>query len=171
LPLSFVPLAKEHDRSGFRCGEGELDEWFRKRAGQDVRRNVARVFVALDESGIAGFYSLSAFTLSLDEVPESLAGKLPRYDRIPAALIGRLARDERRKGEGVGELLVADAVRRVLSAAEEIAVFAIIVEAKGDRASTFYRSLGFIPFPNDPSRLFMLTSTAVDAARAAARGP
>ena len=82
MPLSFVPLAKEHDRSGFRCGEGELDEWFRKRAGQDVRRNVARVFVALDESGIAGFYSLSAFTLSLDEVPESLAGKLPRYDRI-----------------------------------------------------------------------------------------
>jgi GNAT superfamily N-acetyltransferase len=168
LPLSFVPLAKEHDRSGFRCGVGELDEWFLKRAGQGVRRNVARVFVALDDRGIAGFYSLCAFTLSLDEVPESLAAKLPRYDRIPAALIGRLARDERRRGEGVGELLVADAVRRVLSAAEEIAVFAIVVEAKGDDASSFYRSLGFIAFPNDPSRLFMLTATASAAVERAA---
>jgi GNAT superfamily N-acetyltransferase len=118
------------------------------------------VFVALDEGAIAGFYSLSAFTLSLDEVPESLAGKLPRYDRIPAALIGRLARDERRRGEGVGELLVADAIQRILSAAEEIAVFAIVVEARGGEAAEFYRSFGFIPFPNDPRRLFMLISTA-----------
>lgn len=165
MPLSFVPLAKEHDRSGFRCGESELDEWFHKRAGQDVRRNVARVFVALDEAGIAGFYSLSAFTLSLDEPPENLVAKLPRYDRIPAALIGRLARDERRRGEGVGELLVADAIRRVLSAAEEIAVFAIVVEAKDDAASKFYRTFGFIPFPNNPRRLFMLTSTAAVAAQ------
>jgi GNAT superfamily N-acetyltransferase len=169
LPPRFAPLAKEHDRAGFGCGVAELDEWFRKRAGQDVRRNVARVFVALDESGIAGFYSLSAFTLSLDEVPESLAAKLPRYDRVPAALIGRLARDERRRGEGVGELLVADAIRRVLSAAEEIAVFAIVVEAKGDEAATFYRSLGFIPFPNNPRRSFMLTSTAATAIRASGR--
>jgi len=167
LPLSFVPLTREHDRSGFRCGVAELEEWFRRRAGQDVRRNVARVFVALDESGIVGFYSLSAFTLSLDEVPEDLAAKLPRYDRIPAALIGRLARDERRRGEGIGELLVADALRRVLSAAEEIAVFAIIVEAKGDAASAFYRTLSFIAFPNDPRRLFMLTSTAAAAAYSA----
>lgn len=163
MPLRFVPLAKEHDRSGFRCGVAELDERFRKRAGQDVRRNVARVFVALDDGGIAGFYSLSAFTLSLDEVPEELAGKLPRYDRIPAALIGRLARDERRRGDGIGELLVADAIRRVLSAAEEIAMFAIIVEAKGDSAAEFYRSFGFVPFPLHPKRLFMLTSTAAAA--------
>jgi ribosomal protein S18 acetylase RimI-like enzyme len=167
LPLSFVPLAKEHDRAGFRCGVSDLDKWFHKRAGQDVRRNLARVFVALDDDGIAGFYSLSAFTLSLEEVPESLAAKLPRYDRIPAALIGRLARDERRRGGGIGELLVADAVRRVLSAAEEIAVFAIIVEAKDEAASTFYRRLGFVSFPANPRRLFMLTSTALAAAERA----
>jgi GNAT superfamily N-acetyltransferase len=163
LPLSFAPLSKAHDRAGFRCGVDELDDWFRKRASQDDRRNVARVFVALDDEGVAGFYSLSAFTLSIDEVPEDLAKKIPRHDRIPAALIGRLARDEKRRNQGMGELLVADAIRCILGASEKIAVFAIIVDAKNDAASGFYQSFGFAPFPSNSKRLFMLTSTAVAA--------
>lgn len=164
MSFTFAPLSKAHDRAVFSCGVKELDEWFRKRAGQDERRNVARVFLALDENeGVAGFYSLSAFTLSISEVPDNIAAKLPRYDRIPVALIGRLARDERRRGEGIGELLLADAIRRILGAAQDLAVFAIIVDAKNEAASQFYRSFGFIPFPANPSRLFMLTSTAAAA--------
>lgn len=125
---------------------------------------MARVIVALDQTErIVGFYSLSAFSLTLDEVPRDLAGKLPRYDRIPAALIGRLARDLSVRGEGLGELLVADAIRRILSASRELAVFAIVVDAKNDRASDFYQSMGFLPFPHHPERLFMLTATALAA--------
>lgn len=164
MPFTFAPLSKDHDRASFNCGEAELDGWFHKRAGQDERRNVARVIVALDENErIVGFYSLSAFSLSLDEVPSDLAAKLPKYDRIPAALIGRLARDLSVRGAGLGELLVADAIRRILSAARELAVFAIIVEAKNAAASDFYRSMGFQPFPDHPTRLFMLTATAIVA--------
>jgi hypothetical protein len=44
-------------------------------------------------------------------------GRWRIFRRIPAALIGRLARDERVRGEGIGDLLLADAVRRVLGAA------------------------------------------------------
>lgn len=164
MPIIFEPLAKRHDRSAFRCGDAELDEWFHKRAGQDGRRNVARAFVALDDdSQIVGFYSLSAFTLSLDEVPEDIASKLPRYDRIPAALIGRLARHEQRRGQGVGDLLIADALQRIVNVAQDLAVFAIVVDAKNKKASDFYQSFGFIPFPLHPERLFMLTSTAAAA--------
>jgi GNAT superfamily N-acetyltransferase len=164
LPVTFEPLAKRHDRSHFRCGEAELDEWFQKRAGQDERRNVARVFVALDDaSQIVGFYSLSAFTLSLDEVPDDIAAKLPRYDHIPAALIGRLARHEQSRGKGIGEILIADALQRIINVAHDLAVFAIVVEAKNDNASDFYQSFGFIPFPMHPDRLFMLTSMAAAA--------
>ncbi|MGR3604809.1 GNAT family N-acetyltransferase [Sulfitobacter sp.] len=168
MAITFEPLAKRHDRSHFRCGETELDEWFQKRAGQDERRNVARVFVALDDSSqIVGFYSLSAFTLSLDEVPDDIAAKLPRYDHIPAALIGRLARHERSRGEGIGEILVADALHRVVNVAQDLAVFAIVVDAKNRSASEFYQSFGFIPFPMHPDRLFMLTSTAAAALKKA----
>lgn len=161
------PLGKQHDRTSFSCGQPELDDWFRRRAGQDEKRNVARVFVAVEnELGVVGFYSLSSFTLALEDLPEGIARKLPRYDAIPAALIGRLARDQRARGRGVGELLLADAVRRILGAGRSLAVFAIIVDAKDERGISFYEDFGFRRFPNRPKRLFLLTSTAVTAVAA-----
>jgi predicted GNAT family N-acyltransferase len=144
-----------------------LDNWLRTRANQDQRRRVAQVFVALDDQGIVGFYSLSMFTLALDSLPEGLARKLPRYDAIPAALIGRLARHERAKGSGVGDVLVADAVKRVLAAAESVAAYAIVVDAKDERGRRFYQSHGFIPLPSRSNRLFLLTETATEALKAA----
>jgi GNAT superfamily N-acetyltransferase len=164
LGITIEPLGKQQHRAAFSCGQAALDEWFQRRAGQDERRNVARVFVAVDdERRIVGFYSLSSFALAIDDLPEEIARKLPRYDAIPAALIGRLARDRRLQGQGLGGLLLADAVRRVLGASESLAVFAIIVDAKDDHAVAFYESFGFRRFPLRPGRLFLLTSTAAQA--------
>jgi GNAT superfamily N-acetyltransferase len=165
LGILIEPLGKHHDRTRFSCGQPDLDEWFRLRASQDEKRNVARVFVAIDaELGLVGFYSLSSLSLSLDSLPENVARKLPRYNAIPVALIGRLARDERARGLGIGELLLADAVRRVLDVSRAIAVFAIVVDAKDDRAARFYEAFGFQPFPLlRPRRLFLPTATAVAA--------
>lgn len=164
MALTIAPLDKSHDRSAFACGQPDLDDWFKRRASQDERRNLARVFVALDgDLRVVGFYALSAFTLALDELPADLSQKLPRYQALPAALIGRLARDLRVRGQGAGELLLADAVRRVLSVADRLAVFAILVDAKDKAARTFYESFGFQSFPNRPNRLFLLTSTAAAA--------
>ena len=170
MTVRFEPLNRRHDRATFVSGVPALDDWFHTRAAQDQRRHVAQVFVAIDEHGIVGFYSLSMFTLALDSQPEGLARKLPRYDAIPAALIGRLARHERAKGSGVGDLLVADAVRRVLSAAESVATYAMGVDAKDDRGRRFYESHGFIPLPSRPNRLFLLLETAAEALKAATSG-
>ena len=160
MAIRFESLSKKHDRSTFECGVPALDDWFRTRASQDERRNIARVFVALDDDGIVGFYSLSMFTLTLEDLPPELAGKLPRYRALPAALIGRLARHVRARGRGVGELLLGDAITRVLGAAQSVAAFAIVVDAKDDAAITFYRTFGFVQFPSTPDRLFLLAQTA-----------
>lgn len=164
MALRIEPLGKQHERAGFTCGQPELDDWFRQRASQDERRNVSRVFVAVDDAlGVVGFYSLSSFTLSLENLPDEIARKLPHYDAIPAALIGRLARDEKASGLGIGELLLADAVRRILGASNTLAVFAIVVDAKDDRAARFYEAFGFQTFPLQPNRLFLLASSAAAA--------
>lgn len=166
MRFAFEVLGSQHDRATFSCGQPDLDVWFRQRAGQDQRRNVARVFVATDdELGVVGFYSLGAFTLTLTDLPAEVARTLPRYDAIPAALIGRPARDQRVRGKGVGELLLADAIGRILDAARTLAVFAILVDAKDAPAARFYAEFGFRPFPNRPERMFLLTSTAEAADR------
>ena len=160
---SIEPLGKQ-DRRAFSCGVASLDDWFRHRAGQDEKRNVARVFVAMDDQhGVVGFYSLSSFALTIADLPGERARRLPRYDLIPAALIGRLARAQRVRGQGVGDVLLADAIRRILSAAGTLAVFAIVVEAKDEKAAGFTRDFGFESFPSRPSRLFMPASHALAA--------
>lgn len=131
-------------------------------AGAKARiRTVARVFVAVDEEpGAVGFCSPRSYTLAIADLPEAIAKKLPRYDAIRAALTGRLARDVRARGRGIGELLLADAIRRILGAARSVAVFAIVIDAKDEAAAEFYRRFGFRPFPNRPLRLFMPSAVA-----------
>jgi len=161
------PLGK-HDRAAFSCGVAALDDWFRLRAGQDEKRNVARVFVAIDDQRrIIGFYSLSSFALAIADLPPAHVKRLPRYDAIPAVLIGRLARDERVRGKGVGDLLLADAIHRVIGASRSLAVFAIVVEAINENAAAFYRDFGFEAFPSSPLRLFMPASEAAEAVSSA----
>jgi GNAT superfamily N-acetyltransferase len=168
LDIVIEPLGKHHDRASFSCGQPDLDNWFRLRASQDEKRNVARVFVAVTHDlGVVGFYSLSSLSLALESLPDELAHKLPRYDAIPAALIGRLARDQRVRGQGVGELLLADAIQRILGIGRSIAVFAIVVDAKDERAVDFYQAFGFRSFPLQLRRLFLLTATAAAGLRTA----
>jgi GNAT superfamily N-acetyltransferase len=125
------------------------------------------VFVAVDrarDNAVVGFYTLSAYTITVDSLPQDLARKLPAYRAIPASLIGRLARAESVRGLGVGQMLVADAFDKVLAARESLAIYAVVVDAKNERATEFYRGLDFEVFPDSPRRLFLLTSK-VRAAR------
>jgi predicted GNAT family N-acyltransferase len=166
LAIHIEPLQRQHDRRTFSCGEPTLDDWFRNRASQDAKSDLAQVFVAIDdELGLVGFYSLSAFALQLDELPDDLASKLPRYSAIPAALVGRVARDLRSRGQRVGDVLLADAISRVLAARQALGVYAIVVDALNATARDFYASFGFTALPTRPDRLFLLTSVAEKARR------
>ncbi len=158
--LIIEPLGPRHDRASFSCGEPALDSYIRRQASQDARRRVAQVFVAASGASeeIAGFYTLSAASFEKDELPVNLAKRLPHYP-VPAVVIGRLAVDLSHRGRRLGEFLLLDAVRRVNRASISIAVYAIVVDAKNDRARSFYERYGFIPFPSAPRRLFLPMQT------------
>jgi ribosomal protein S18 acetylase RimI-like enzyme len=158
------PLGPEHDRSAFSCGEPALDEYLRRRAAQDVRRRVARAFVAVDRASgaLAGYYTMSAASFSRQQLPEAVAKRMPHYP-VPAAILGRLAIDQRYQGRGLGELMLADAIKRVLRASEALAVHAIVVDAKNDRAKAFYERYGFVAFVDTPNRLYLPLDTVLKA--------
>ena len=121
---------------------------------------MARIFVARGDAHgrIAGYYSLSAASFEKDELPSDLAKRLPHYP-VPAAVLGRLAIDRTHQGRGLGETLLLDAIRRVVRASTTIAVYAIIVDAKNERAHTFYERYGFRAFASAPRRLFLPLQT------------
>lgn len=151
------PLDNVVDATAFRCGQTLLDEYIRRYASQDVRRNVARVFVATPETDsrrLAGFFSLSAGSVKCSELPEELARKLPRYP-VPVAFIGRLAVEAGFQRKGLGSILLADACQKVAQASSVLAIAGIVVDAKDEAAAAFYAHFGFVPLPGQSARLLL----------------
>ncbi len=107
---------------------------------------------------IAGHYSLSAASFEKDDLPPALAKRLPHYP-VPGAVLGRLAIDREQQGRGFGEMLLLDAIRRVVRASTTIALYAVIVDAKNERAQAFCERYGFRAFASEPRRLFLPLET------------
>ncbi len=162
-PVRFqtVRLGHEHNRTGFHCGEPALDEYLRLRAGQDVQRGVASVFVATapGSNDVLGFYSLSAYSVDLVDLPPEIRKKLPRYGQVPAILLGRLAAHEKVRGQRLGGFLLTDALCRALRTDIGWGIF--LVQAKHERAAAFYRHFGFQPFEHAPLVLFITRTAAL----------
>jgi predicted N-acetyltransferase YhbS len=156
-----VPLRVErldpdrHDRSTFSCGVRDLDRYLKEQATQDERRFLTSVFVVVEEGDgeVLGYYSLSAYGVRVQELPEDVRRKLPSYPIIPAFLLGRLAVRLEVQGRRLGEFLLVDALERC--AASEIRGWAVLVEATNDDAAAFYRRYEFRPLPDAPNRFAM----------------
>ena len=156
-PKHISPLTKTHERKSFDCGHEDLNRYLREQARQDAEKRVAAPFV-LTQPGdpkVLGFYTLSSSIIPVDELPPDLMKRLPRYGQLPVTLLGRLAVDRSAGGQGVGEFLLVDALRRSVEAAQQIAAMAVIVDAKNERAESFYRHFDFQPFQHTPLRLFL----------------
>lgn len=149
-----------HDRKIFTCGSVALDRYLIKQACQDTRKHVAATFVLVetDSPSVLGYYSLSATSIELGELPERIIKKLPKYPFMPAILIGRLAVDKTRHGMGYGQLLLIDALKRCLNT-QDIGWVAVIVDAKDEQAVTFYEHHQFIRFSPNALRLFLPRAT------------
>ncbi|MBL6938110.1 MAG: GNAT family N-acetyltransferase [Alphaproteobacteria bacterium] len=146
-------LGPHHDRSLFASGAEPLDRYFRTQAGQEARKNIAAPFVLiLADGSIGGYYTLSATSVKLTELPANVARRLPRYPLVPAVLLGRLAVDRKHQGKGYGRFLLADALGRAVRS--EIASFAVVVDAKDEAARRFYERESFLSFPDQPMKLF-----------------
>ena len=155
--ITVEPLGRQHDRTAFHCGAEALDRYLKQQARQDADKRVAAPFVAvrLPDTVVLGYYTLSASLLTLTDLPDELARKLPRYPQLPVTLLGRLAVDQSTKGQGLGEHLLLDALHRSLAHADQIAAMAVVVDAKDESAAAFYRHYGFIPLQTRPIRLFV----------------
>ncbi len=164
VPFRLEPLGGEHERSLFHCGEDALDRYFQTQVTQDIRRHITNCFVAVEAvtsyvaNRVAAYYTISAASIPLVDLPLEETKRLPRYPTVPAVRIGRLAVDQRFQGRGLGGALLADAASRTLKA--DAAAFTLLVDAKNDQAVAFYRRFGFRVLASQPRTLFLPLATA-----------
>jgi predicted GNAT family N-acyltransferase len=156
--LRIEALEAHHDRAGFCCGVPELDLYLQEQAGQNLKRKLAAVFVlTADSRTIAGFYTLSAHSIAGADLPPELAKRLPRFP-LPVTLLGRMAVAQAFQGAGLGEHILLDALSRALHGSQQVASWAVVVDAKAG-ARDFYLKHDFLPLPTLPDRLFLPMKT------------
>ncbi|MGI9056565.1 MAG: GNAT family N-acetyltransferase [Pyrinomonadaceae bacterium] len=156
MKFKITPLMKTHNRNDFDCGEESLNEFLKKFARQNDKRGLGKTFVLIEEgkTEVLGYYTLSSGSVTFDEVPENL----PRYP-IPVAHIGRLAVDKKTKGQGLGELLLVDALQKISKIAEQMGIFAVEVYALNESARKFYLKYGFTELLDDTLHLYLPVKT------------
>jgi len=151
--VQITPLDDLHDRVAFECGVEPLDRYFRTQTGQEGRKRLASCFVLTAGSpAVIAFYTLTATSIALHDLPASMTKKLPHYPFVPVTLMGRLAVDHRYSGQRLGELMIMDAFSRTLRS--EIATYAFVVDAKDERAESFYKAHDFSQLGRVQCRLF-----------------
>ena len=155
------PIAKQHDRASFDCGDAPLNDFLRRYARQGHESGAAKTFLAIDDTDsktVLGFYSLAPGALAYADTPELVRRGLARHD-VPGFRLARLATDFRWQGQSLGGQLLAAAARRCLRAAAEVGGVVLIIDAKNDHAARWYASYGAVPLNNRPLTLVMSLAT------------
>jgi len=145
-----------HHREGFSCESQELTDFLQKRARKEMATRASACFVlvaASDPGRIVGYYTLSQTAVSLQSLPEAAAQKLPQYQVLGATLIGRLARDLAWRGQGIGRLLLVNALQRSVRLSAEAGAVVVVTDPKDHKARAFYEGFGFQAL--DEGRMFI----------------
>lgn len=154
-----VPLANAHEKEKFSCGKPLLDEYLHKQAKQDVKRRLSACFILPEDNTIKGYYTLSTSSIEQSKLPADIIKKLPpSYTDLPATLLGRLAVSTDFQGQGLGETLLMDALKRSYFASLQVGSMAVIVDPIDEQAEKFYEKYDFIKLP-DSGKMFLPMAT------------
>lgn len=150
-----LPLSKWHDRSGFDCGDTQLNGWLAQVAKQHKEKGVSSTFVvAASETSteVMGFYAINMAELINADLPEKYRKRLP--SKVPVFRLGRLATSNSYQRKGIGEFMLFDVIDRISRIATEVGGVGLVVDAK-PTAVDFYKRYGFDPMGDHPQHLFL----------------
>jgi predicted GNAT family N-acyltransferase len=145
-----------HSRAAFDCGVPALNEFLHKYAQQQSKKGVSTVYLLIDRrepEDTLGFYSLSAAQVEPTRLSTAAQKKLTRYP-IPCFRMGRLACSAKHQGRGLGRTLLGLAVQRCMQALQQVAAYALLVDAKDRQSARFYEHYCFNALQDMPMSLY-----------------
>ena len=162
--LKIETVSRDHNRSGFDCGNDALNQYLKKIARQHLNKGLSRTFVLVDDNiptEILGFFTLVSCEIFVDKLPRKYAKKYP--SKAPAAKLARLAVDKDRQRQGLGTHMMINAVERVIRVSQDLGIIGFFVDAKDNKARAYYEQFGFIQLPDNPLELFLPLATLRNA--------
>jgi len=164
-PVEEVPLTKAHRRADFDCGEPALNDYLARFAMQAHQRGGAKTFVTCpraESTRILGYYTLAPASVDFARVPASVTKGLARHE-VPMFRLARLAVHASAQGQGLGQALLLAAGKRCVTVALEIGGVALLIDAKSDRAATWYETFGAARLADEPLTLVLPLRTIAAA--------
>lgn len=162
--LKIETVSRDHNRSGFDCGNDALNQYLKKIARQHLNKGISRTFVLVDDNmptEVLGFFTLVSCEIFVDKLPRKYAKKYP--SKAPAAKLARLAVAKDRQRQGLGTHMMINAVERVIRVSQELGIIGFFVDAKDNKAKAYYEQFGFIRLPDNPLELFLPLATLRNA--------
>lgn len=160
MPLAAPrPLEAGQVLDGFDCGNGALNEWLIRHAGQAHASGSARTYVVVEDQHIAGYFSLTVGQIDSLQAPERVRKGVAHYP-IPVVILARLAVSRVFQGRGLGTGLLQDAIRRAVVVAEQAGVRALLTHPIDEAAARFYLRFGFEASPAREQQLILLLKDA-----------
>ncbi len=156
MKLKIEVLSRTHNRTAFDCGDNALNHYLQKIARQHIIKGISKTFVLVDiehPTEIIAYMTLAVCEIHADEIPHNWKSKYP--EKIPAAKLARLAVSKNQQRKGYGELLIIDAMQKTVDASSSIGIAGLFVDAKHERAKTYYDQFGFISLPEQLDNLFL----------------
>lgn len=163
--LRFVPLDSGCELTQFDCGRSSLNDFLHKYALSAPRQGLSQTFVAIDAQKRAlAYYTLAVATVTKTQAPGRVAKGMPNY-QIPCVLLARLAVDVSVQGQGLGDVAMEHAIRKMVSLGRQpgmadgspgLPLRAALIHAIDETAVLFYKKWGFEPSPTDPLHLLIL---------------
>ncbi len=153
-------LTKDHDRELFDCGEIALNQFLQRTARQHNQKGLSRTFVLVDSelsSEIIGFFTLTLCEVQVENLPHRWAKKYPPI--VPGVKLARLAVSKNYQSQGIGSILLVEAMKRALVIADNAGVIGLFVDAKSNRVKSYYERFGFEGTQENPLLLFLPLSS------------
>lgn len=147
-------LQAHHQKKSFNCGQDDLNKFIKQYASQHQKSGTSKTYVTIDDDDtqVKGFYCLSSTSIGFDVVDAVLTKRLPRYP-LPCVVVGRFAVDQTTQGRGIGQVLLAHALKQVSKVAQIIGINFVVIHAKDQKAMEFYQRFGFISLTSNPLTL------------------
>ncbi|MBF0266316.1 MAG: GNAT family N-acetyltransferase [Gammaproteobacteria bacterium] len=158
--LKIETLSKMHNRADFDCDNDELNLYLQHIARQHLNKGISKTFVLIDDeqpTSIIAYMTLIACEVQANKLPESWEKKYPK--QIPAVKLARLAVAVKQQRKGYGELLIIEAMNKTIEVASNLGIAGLFVDAKNQRAKTYYQQFGFISLPEKLENLFLPLAT------------
>ncbi|MGB8817695.1 MAG: GNAT family N-acetyltransferase [Rhizobiaceae bacterium] len=173
MPLSVEPFEPaRHTRSDFQSGTAGVDSFLKLTAKKLANAHAAAVFVVADsDDNIVGYYVLAAIVIDASDISTDKASKLfGRFGAVPATLLSFLGVDQRWQGQGIGKMLLADALRRSFEASRQVGSFCVVLDVLDDgdpenmaKRVALYEGVGFRRCDTDKGMRMFLTMRDIEA--------